>query len=959
MKTPQIVLVALTAGFFSAPGAELADPLQSAKEDLWAARWEYRYPFVCTNNVAYGDFDALRTNWAGTGLEYDVRNLLWRARDGFAAFAEQTESQEARAYLAETVNELLCGHLTDGNYLLIEALKARYPFLASSSTEPERPPGDTWALKANGSLDAEVQDIDKALIQFGIGIKAVARLLDRPDIVRDRYSGLGILRSSCYDIDAYANFPNFARLKDGFRNPDAGYQSSDPKTTPVQVEFYQLTAITERRAQALFEKGNKYFQVSGQKTGSDRAEQRRKAKETLKVGHHSSYLLAAALGSLQSSEDYEANKGTRINVFADQMREFYRNLEDPSFQPFGKTDQFIPPTDKPVSFYIADALSAAQEAITSEQDYRNQLRENNNHAAELAEFVVRTDEYLDQLGRLTGFTDAEITDDYRQLRTVDQQRAFRKELENRVGQLLARPYEPGSVPSVNLGDFGVQILNVLDAQYRIQQAFNTLQHIPARIQIEQDRSSSVIRIIYDATRKMNATEIALAYASSYNVSASSTVSLPPSFTVSVGFNPLAALVGILQMTRNNIQANQQAGIEGANSVATVRNILLDMDNAVIDLDRAKVLFDQENTKLKLLFADVNKMIEDYSECVGLQKGATQLRLDNPEYRRWLNDSFKRADARRQEAAIKLYQLGRALEFWWTEAYANPVVVGAGQQGVALDRYNSVNFPDLLSVFSITTANQLGDFYLLLKEWDDVLRAKRTVNHQYSNTRSYSLRDDVLFKDLAQAGVSLTRRIRDFRDYICANAYYGPGSTPATRPGFRLDFPISLESLDARQDWNIRVGYRTDYGGLKPGVQVRFEADAMFNGYQNDVQVDLTYFGVVSTTTYFNDPMLAKPSVIKWNLPAPDSPFAENRDALAATFPASINGLTRVDKVYLSQNLCGKPIAATNWRLTLDPSRGANSEVDISKVRDVILVITECTGKPVDPATGAAYYFPGL
>jgi len=529
-----------------------------------------------------------------------------------------------------------------------------------------------------------------------------------------------------------------------------------------------------------------------------------------------------------------------------------------------------------------------------------------------------------------------------------------------VGQLLSRPYEPGFIPSVNLGDFGVQILNVLDAQYRIQQAYNTLKHIPARIQIEQDRSAAVIRIVYDATRKINATELALAYTSSFNVSASVSTGPMPSFTASVGYNPLACVVGILQIIRNNIQANQQAGIEGANSVATVRNILLDMDNAVIELDRAKVLFDQENTKLKLLFADVNKMTEDYSECVALRENNAQLHFANPEYRRWLNESFKRADARRQEAAIKLYELGRALEFWWTEGYVNPIFAGPGQPGVALNRFNSANFPELGSVFSISVANQLGDFYLLLKEWDNQLRLIRGPTHQLTQTRYYSLRDDILFKDLAQAGVSLNRRIRDFRDYLAASAYLAPGSTPDTRPGFRIDFPISLESLDARQDWNLRVGYLNQYpDGVQAGVRVMFESDAGFNGSEPDAVVDLTFFGVISTTTYFDDPELAKRSIIKWEIPAPDSPFAENRDELATTVPASINGRLRPNTSYLAVSFRGKPIAATNWRLTVDSTRAVNRQVDISKVRDIKLIITETRGRPVDPATGNAYEFTGL
>jgi hypothetical protein len=307
---------------------------------------------------------------------FTVRNTLLRARDAFVAAADEPETsqhdpQEARNLLAETIAELLSGHLSHGNFLLIEALKTRYPFLDGADSEPGRPAADTWALKANGSIDAEVQEIDKALIEFGIGIKGAAALLDRPDIVLDPHTGKGILRAKDPE-DFYAGYPSFVPSRDGFRDPLSGYQPQPPAVSPNQAELAQLTAIAERRAQALYEKGAKYFQISGKKTGEDRAEERRKARTALKVGHHSSYLLGAALGALQSSDDFEANDGPRLNVYTDQMRQFFRNLDDPNFQPFGNTDQFIPPTDKPVAQYIVDARDATLSAITAEREYREQ-----------------------------------------------------------------------------------------------------------------------------------------------------------------------------------------------------------------------------------------------------------------------------------------------------------------------------------------------------------------------------------------------------------------------------------------------------------------------------------------------------------------------------------------------------------------------------------------------------------
>ena len=47
----------------------------------------------------------------------------------------------------------------------------------------------------------------------------------------------------------------------------------------------------------------------------------------------------------------------------------------------------------------------------------------------------------------------------------------------------------------------------------------------------------------------------------------------------------------------------------------------------------------------------------------LRENNAQLVFTNPEYRRWLNESFNRAEASRHTAMTKLFQLGRALSFW--------------------------------------------------------------------------------------------------------------------------------------------------------------------------------------------------------------------------------------------------------------------------------------------------------
>lgn len=976
MKRMRSTFLALVALACVAPA--VAGPFEDAQRDLWEARYAYRFEFVEPAGQFQGDYDRLRLNWS-TAETFDLREVLLRARNDFLEIADQERTQRAREFAAEAINEVMSGQLSYGNTILIDALKARYPFIdpANPGTgDPSRPASDTWALETNGSLDGEVVEIDKALIQFGIGLNAATTILDRGDALLDPKTGAGVLRSAD-PMHTYPDYPYFIQLNDGFRDPlvladpsrTAEEAIVEPRSNPVRVEFALLASIAERRAEAIYEKGAKYFQLSGTKTEQERQEDRRKAREALKVGHHSSYLLAASMAALQPADDFASNEGAKVVAFTTQMSELYGKLNDPNFQPGGQTDQFIPPVDKPIALYISDARDAVQSAIAAEQTYRAERRDNNRRQQELEEFYLQEDEFLDRLRLMTGFTENEITSIYGRLLTIDDQRAFRAELERRVGGILENPYEPGVTPNVTcpggvgiacLGEFGVQILNVLDAQFRIQEAFNTLQNIPRRMQIEQDRSAQVIKIIYDSLGAINATEEALAWASSFSLSATATIGAPPSFSAGVAFNPLSFVVAELQRTQNTIRAHEQAGIEGANSAATVRTILLDMDNAIIELQRAKVLFDQENTKLGLLYAEMNKLMEDYSEAVELRLNNAQLHYQNPEYRRWLNESFKIAEARRQEAVTRLFQLGRALSFWWGEQYSNPIFNGQGQTSLGLGRYNSENFPDLNSVFSIITANQCGDFYLLLEEWDDTMRAVRAPAHQLTQTRTYSLRDDIVFKDLNDAGVPLNRRISDFREYLAANAYFAPGSTATTKPGIRLEFPVSLENLDARQDWNIRVAYLGNYpDGVEAGLRIDFETDADFNGAEPDAQIDVTYFGVIATTSFFDDPELSKREIVKWNIPAPGSPFAENRDELASSIPARINGRTRPGTSYLSTTFRGKPIAASNWRLTLDTTRVVNRNVDITKIRDIKIRITESRGRPVDPVTGVAYDFPGL
>ena len=92
----------LVTGADAVGGTELSGEHDRALGQLLAVAQPGRRPRV--EDGIEDDFDKLRDNWQAAG--FDVRNVLLRARDRFVAEIDGTDSQAARAYLAETVNEL-------------------------------------------------------------------------------------------------------------------------------------------------------------------------------------------------------------------------------------------------------------------------------------------------------------------------------------------------------------------------------------------------------------------------------------------------------------------------------------------------------------------------------------------------------------------------------------------------------------------------------------------------------------------------------------------------------------------------------------------------------------------------------------------------------------------------------------------------------------------------------------
>jgi hypothetical protein len=73
----------------------------------------------------------------------------------------------------------------------------------------------------------------------------------------------------------------------------------------------------------------------------------------------------------------------------------------------------------------------------------------------------------------------------------------------------------------------------------------------------------------------------------------------------------------------------------------------------------------------------------------------------------------------------------------------------------------------------------------------------------------------------------------------------------------------------------------------------------------------------------------------------------DRTAFGIIVPADINGATggRPPAEFINTRLADRPIAATQWILTIDTSDPSNAGIDFTKLQDIIIRFTYTYGNP--------------
>lgn len=841
-----------------------------------------------------------------------------------------------RQTMAEIVNELLQGQSMIANQRLIEALRIKYPRISADvdpNTERLNPPAGTRDETA--AIDTAILDYHAA-VQFGAAA------------IRDY--GSDILRSkAATGAEPFPQFPLYLTITDPTLSKDA--------PIPIKNEYWQLTTAFERMELGRVEKAKKLWKLSTQDSTA-----LPEAKAECKTAGTQSYLAMAMLAAGQSESDYQSNEGNLLLAHVKNARDIFENI-NAGVNPIGNDGSFIP-NESFASIY-QDATEAVGEARTAEINARQESRLFKQYQKELRdELQSQRAQFITPLYNLTGLDPALYND----LKTVDDRNDYRRTIATNVLALLAT-YPDTDISSIHLGDFGNQVIAILDGELAIDQAVNRLKNNAAAIDISTWANTEIKLINQNANVTLRSHDIARGYANSVSTSDSRSESWSNSFgasigasygstgvSVSVGVNygyststsnststsySLGSITsGYLNAEDRDIQVLQQAQIGDIQLEAETRKSLLEIANLRLDIRRAENALNQQKLKLDQMLTLMSRYIEDLAHA---RDTAASLYFQDPTFQVVVSTAMHRAEAEIDYSVDKLYRLAKTLGYEWTENYQNPVIIPANSsepaslENVLFDKFTNVD-----SLFFVRTADECYDYLGALKAWDSKLRRINVVSVRGPNhsgpisAEPISMREMILgLKPDATRGYTLDDSIRDFRNFLETKrvANYYNTANPSLQVEFVTEIDDNTFFPATGSRWNMRIN----------SIAADTYAESGFSDKQV-IEYDLIQSGTVSLRRYWASLPLADDVMrLRFYVDNPD------RSAFAIAFPSRINGATggRPLTEFDNLGLADRPVAATRWILRVNTENPTNRNVNFSKIKDIVLRYTYTFGNPAE------------
>jgi hypothetical protein len=380
------------------------------------------------------------------------------------------------------------------------------------------------------------------------------------------------------------------------------------------------------------------------------------------------------------------------------------------------------------------------------------------------------------------------------------------------------------------------------------------------------------------------------------------------------WDPAAEELGRLNGLRDVQQAATQAAIAGANSEATIRNLLLRQAELLIEMD---IAIDEYNR----VAAEHNHLVQKYRNWINLRAKAQENLLDsylnNPAYRILRETETVEAARSHGLAAQFAYLTAKALEY---EFLTLP--------------------PFTKDIFKARTADDVDNFLIALEQWRVALGSPGDRNrypYRISVTQDLlGLSDENIDPD-----GDLTPSQRAQLRYQLFQEILQEHTTPDS---LELPFTTSLlaqeeggANMFSSNIWNNRiagVGLPADVPGMQ-GVSI----DILTRQFGNigTPEVILTHGGQASYRTVDNEIVEYVPANAK--LAGYVTPSGFNKKTKTAVILASVNGNGQGTPNSALFNLS---VAASSWVLRIDLNSSFNADLDLSQIED-IEILMDSTG----------------
>ena len=836
----------------------------------------------------------------GSGLDnyvyfHHFETAYWRLMGDLGPRGSRTPNTDQRRAIAEIINEVVQGQSLIGNQRLIEALRVKYPRLTSDAqaSGQERLPTPPGVREETAAIDVALLDYQAALAYPFLAIQEFG-----PDILRTRATP---------GTEPFPDFPRYITFED----PTLSQQP-----VPIKNEYWQLTSTLDKMALGTMEKAKKLFRLSIQDPLA-----RDESKEECKKAGVQGYLGMAVLAAAQTPEDFVANEGNSLLAHVKNARDLFEGI-NAGLNPLGNDGSFIP--NESFAATYQDALEAVADAREAEINARQEDRTYDQYQAELRnELQSQRAQFITPLRNLTGIDPAF----YNNLQTVDDQVDYRNTVNQRVNALLA------SYPNANaagLGEYGAQVIAILDAGQAAEQAINRLRNLYEAVRISNWAHHEVEMIDRRTGIALGAIQVTKAICESFEIIAA----YPPGVATKPQKIAAAAIYGLEEL----VKAMQRVEIADVQHEAEIRKSLLEVGNLALDIDRAKNSLDQQKLKLDSMLSLMDRYIEDLAHA---RDTAANLYFQDPSFRVVVSQAQRRADSELDYAIDRLYRLAKTLQYEWTEPYQNPLVIPVFcQEPPSLENPLFDKFTELDSLFIARTADESKDYLDALKAWDSKLRrinvtSVRGPNHAGPLTAEpISVREQVLgFRTTGEGAVTLDTSIRQFRDYL--EQHRQTNTFNPLNPSLLLEFATGIADNSyfpaTGSRWNMRIS----------SISIDLLAETGFSTKQV-AEIDLIESGMVTLRRFWADPPAADDLFnLTFNVGDPD------RTAFGIVVPAKINGASggRPATDFIAMGLADRPIAATRWILKLDTSNPSNRDLNFQKLKDIIVRFTYTYGNP--------------